>query len=398
MSQADELLMSLEEDTTETTTGNIVIGADRFITVPDSLKKVAVQYDHDIETVTFDCPRYWDGRDLSKMRVYVNYMRPDGEFGCHLCENVAVDTADSSLMHFDWTVSGHVTYVSGTITFLVCVKNVGTDGMEENIWHTELNTDMHVSEGMECHETILQRFPDIITQLLCRMEQSEAFVSDMDTELRNRVTQAEETLDATETELRNRVTQAEATIVNTDTELRQRVAQAETSIQNTQTNVETRMSQAEATITNTDTELRQRVAQAEANIQATDTNVKNRTTAVENYVQGITATAHVLEDSQAPTVEKTATTDSINLNFGIPKGASIKKVELTAGNHAPGTLDTYTITLTDGSTHTFQVYNGLDGQGSGDMLASIYDTQSKHTDIFTYVDNAVAADLDCGEW
>lgn len=176
MSQADELLMSLGEDIVQTATGNIVVGADRFITVPDSLKKIAVQYDHDIETVTFDCPRYWDGHDLSKMRIYINYMRPDGVLGSHICSNVVLEQSDNDIMHFDWTISGHVTYVSGTITFLVCVKSVDADGTEENIWHTEINSDMYVSTGMKCHETILRRYPDIITQLLYRMDQSEAIV------------------------------------------------------------------------------------------------------------------------------------------------------------------------------------------------------------------------------
>ena len=52
---------------------HIKIGLDRHITVPESLKRIAVQYDHNVETVTFDCPRYWDGHDMSKMTVYINY-------------------------------------------------------------------------------------------------------------------------------------------------------------------------------------------------------------------------------------------------------------------------------------------------------------------------------------
>ena len=91
MSQADELLNSLSEGSSEVTTesGNVVIGNDRFITVPDSLKKIAVQYDHNVETVTFDCPRYWDSVDLSTMKIYVNYLRADGKGGTQLCTNVA---------------------------------------------------------------------------------------------------------------------------------------------------------------------------------------------------------------------------------------------------------------------------------------------------------------------
>ena len=42
-------------------------------------------------------------------------------------------------------------------------------------------------------------------------------------------------------------------------------------------------------------------------------------------------------------------------------GVGVQSVERTAGDGSPGTADTYTITLTDGSTSTFTVYNGADG-------------------------------------
>lgn len=70
---------------------------------------------------------------------------------------------------------------------------------------------------------------------------------------------------------------------------------------------------------------------------------------------------------------------------GLP-GVGIASIEKTAGTGAPGTVDTYTITLTDGSTTQFTVYNGEDGQGTGDMTAAVYDTQGKNTDIFIYTD------------
>ena len=72
------------------------------------------------------------------------------------------------------------------------------------------------------------------------------------------------------------------------------------------------------------------------------------------------------------------------------EGVGIAKIEQTAGTHAPGTTDTYTITLTDGSSYQITVYNGADGEGAGDMLASIYDPQKRNTDIFQYVDDAVS--------
>ncbi|WP_444118083.1 hypothetical protein [Alistipes putredinis] len=75
-----------------------------------------------------------------------------------------------------------------------------------------------------------------------------------------------------------------------------------------------------------------------------------------------------------------------------PQGATgngISGIALKSGNHAPGTSDVYTITLTDGTTFDFEVYNGANGQGAGDMLASVYDPQGKRTDIYKYVDGAI---------
>ena len=52
------------------------------------------------------------------------------------------------------------------------------------------------------------------------------------------------------------------------------------------------------------------------------------------------------------------------ITFAITNGRGITKIEKTSGTHAPGTLDTYTITYNNGTTSTFQVYNGQDGMGS----------------------------------
>lgn len=53
-----------------------------------------------------------------------------------------------------------------------------------------------------------------------------------------------------------------------------------------------------------------------------------------------------------------------------PQGVGITSIERTAGNGAPGTTDTYTITLSNGTTAAFTVYNGANGEGSGDFMAN----------------------------
>lgn len=113
--------------------------------------------------------------------------------------------------------------------------------------------------------------------------------------------------------------------------------------------------------------------------------------------------AVTLETGKPATVSKSLVDNVYKLVFGLPRGGTgaqgpqgatgngISGIALKSGTHAPGTSDVYTITLTDGATFDFAVYNGANGTGAGDMLASIYDPQGKHQDVFKYVDDAIGA-------
>lgn len=179
MSQADMLLNRLSGNNAAVYTtnprneGHIVVGTDRFITVPEKLKRIAVQFDHDIETVTFDCPRYWDEHDMSEMVIYVVYMRPDGLIGSYACDNVRVNPVNQNLIHFEWTIRKEATIVAGKLSFLVCVKNVDDEGNMYNHWNSELCSDMYISEGLEfdpeADGAFADIYPDIYTRLLARL-------------------------------------------------------------------------------------------------------------------------------------------------------------------------------------------------------------------------------------
>lgn len=171
MSKAEELVNSLDSARTVTRLAgssdeeHIVIGDDRVIVVPDELKRLAVQYDHNVETVTFDCPRYWDEHDMSGMSVYINYLRVDGKSGIYRAENITVDDTDDSIMHFDWTISRNVSEVSGQLVFLVCVRKADEDGFEETHWNSELCKTCYVSEGLEVDlDEFKVIYPDLIEQ------------------------------------------------------------------------------------------------------------------------------------------------------------------------------------------------------------------------------------------
>ena len=155
---------------------HIVIDANRIVFVPEELRKIAVQYDHNVETVTFDCPRYWDGLDMSEMRIYINYKRSDGRVGMSLPKNVTVDSVDDSIMHFDWTITRGATMTSGVLSFSVCIKKPTTYGGEENHWNSEINTQMNVSPGLEYEEQKNPQNTELISDLIDRMEETQLAV------------------------------------------------------------------------------------------------------------------------------------------------------------------------------------------------------------------------------
>ena len=125
--------------------------------------------------------------------------------------------------------------------------------------------------------------------------------------------------------------------------------------------------------------------------------------AARDAIANMIVEAVTLETGEPATVTKSLVDNVYKLIFGLPRGETgatgpqgatgngISGITLKSGNHAPGTSDVYTITLTDGTTFDFAVYNGANGAGAGDMLASVYDPQGKRTDVYKYVD-----DLDSG--
>ena len=72
-----------------------------------------------------------------------------------------------------------------------------------------------------------------------------------------------------------------------------------------------------------------------------------------------------------------------------PTGVGIASIERTDGDGSAGTTDTYTITLTNGNTDTFTVYNGANGKDG--QNAPTYDQSLNTTDTVTFA--SVTADV-----
>lgn len=123
-------------------------------------------------------------------------------------------------------------------------------------------------------------------------------------------------------------------------------------------------------------------AQAQAGQSAT-----TAAQAAQEAIENLGMSAQGLPEGSQPEVTKSVIEGIVSLTFKIPAGAtgpegptgpqgvSVDRVEKTSGTGEPGTTDTYTIYLTDGSSYPFQVLNGPQGpQGNGLTIKFTYDT------------------------
>ena len=85
------------------------------------------------------------------------------------------------------------------------------------------------------------------------------------------------------------------------------------------------------------------------------------------YVESVALTSTVgLVDTYTITL-----TNGNTSTFNVTNAKSISSITLASGTHAAGTTDTYLITFNDGDTATFDVYNGSNGTGSVSTVSGI---------------------------
>lgn len=153
---------------------HVKILGDRTVDIPKSLEKLGIQYDHNVNTITFDCPRYPDENpaiDMSKMIVYINYRLANKVMNAFVAENVVVDAEDPTIIHFDWRITHEVTTVNGLISTLICIRDIDDEGYENYHWNTDLIQKFYVGPGMVYNDPLVTENPDKITQALLTFNQ-----------------------------------------------------------------------------------------------------------------------------------------------------------------------------------------------------------------------------------
>ena len=181
MSLAENLLNSLETTNVANSYSvvneepHIVVGADRNIIVPQSLRKIAVTGDTGVETVTFDCVRYWDGNDLSTFAIYLNYVLPDRSIGTYIPKSITANYGED-VYHFDWEIDRYMTKTNGTIAFAItAIKtklNENGETVVDKQWGSFPNTECSIVEGVDiANVPDNEETADILSQITSILEQ-----------------------------------------------------------------------------------------------------------------------------------------------------------------------------------------------------------------------------------
>jgi len=136
----------------------------RVITVPASEKLFGVANDGNSERKHFRCPKVvGDNIDLSTMHLYINYQNANGQKYPYLVEDIRTD---GDYITYSWLIGPDVVAYKGQIKFIVCAKK-GDGTIPE--WNTTL-AEGTVLEGLEATDEVVKRNPDIIEQILTRLD------------------------------------------------------------------------------------------------------------------------------------------------------------------------------------------------------------------------------------
>lgn len=124
-------------------------------------KKELVQGDHNSERFTFECPRYIEGHDMTLVnKIIVNYMNVSTS-GAYEVDDL---TSDDEKITFSWLISKNATENVGKLVFAISFKCVQEDEKITYEWHTTINDDIRIIDGLNNETSIVEDNVDILEQ------------------------------------------------------------------------------------------------------------------------------------------------------------------------------------------------------------------------------------------
>lgn len=102
----------------------------RKIILPDEFKFLAVENDHNAETIYFEIDRYYDKQDLSQKTCIVQYKNTSDTKaieGFYPVTKLDVDTVPGKIL-FGWTIENKVTVLPGSVDFSIRFYSIDDSG------------------------------------------------------------------------------------------------------------------------------------------------------------------------------------------------------------------------------------------------------------------------------
>lgn len=141
----------------------------RTITIPSDIQNVGVESDEDVRRLHFQMPKQYHEVDLSEFDIRINFMNANNQGDVYAVTDKQV-TGDN--ITFSWLVGRNALAYRGNIRFVVCLKKVDAEGAVQQEFNTTV-AQLTVLEGLETTEAVVAENPDIIEQILARLDDLE---------------------------------------------------------------------------------------------------------------------------------------------------------------------------------------------------------------------------------
>ena len=154
---------------------------NKVILLPASEMLFGVEGEKDIERKYFKCPRIvGDNIDLYNHQIYINYVSAENKNGTfppdipstpYWCDDVELDETGNYIT-FSWLLSGNVLTHPGFVAFAIVAKYVDGEVLKTR-WKTTAAIGTVLMTVPDSGQSVAELYPDVITQLLQRMDEVE---------------------------------------------------------------------------------------------------------------------------------------------------------------------------------------------------------------------------------
>ena len=141
----------------------------RTISIPSSVQLAGVESDEDVRCLYFQMPKQYHEVDLSEFNIRINFLNANNSGDVYAVTDKAVSGDNIT---FSWLVGRNALAYRGNIRFIVCLKKTDAEGVVQQEFNTTI-AQLTVLEGLETTEAVVAENPDIIEQILQRLDNLE---------------------------------------------------------------------------------------------------------------------------------------------------------------------------------------------------------------------------------